>query len=125
MWCTTTWFQIELGEFNKSCAVFACHSETIDGGQLNTSVETAELWIPQMIPPNVTIDRIASDSTVVATIDHHNITIANRTDIATFDPSSLIAHIEQRSLEQFDFMVSQGFYAELTPDEIDQLQNLT
>ncbi|MFN3151311.1 hypothetical protein [Bremerella sp.] len=123
MWCTTTWFEIQLGEQSKSRAVFACHSETIGGEQLNTSVETAELWIPQMIPPNVTIDRIASDSAVASIIDHHRATIANRTDMATFDPSSLVAHIERRSLEVCEFMVAKGFYAELTPEEIDQLRH--
>ncbi|WDI42187.1 hypothetical protein [Bremerella sp. P1] len=122
VWCTANWLEIRVGQYGNARVVFACHSETADGTELHTSVETAELWIPQMIPSNVQIDRIPRGSTVADIIEHHQTSVADRTDLVAFDNDSLIAHIQRRSLELIDFMVSKGFYVELTADEIDRLR---
>lgn len=122
MWCGTTWFEIQIGEQREPRAVFYCHSETADDIELDTAIETADLWIPQLIPPHVELERVPSGSTVAEIITHHKQKIANRTDLVTFDPSTIIAHIEQMGRRQIEFMQSKGFYAELSPEEIDRLQ---
>ncbi len=122
MWSTTIWFEITLGEHQNTRTVFSCHSETTDETELHTAAQTMDVWISQMIPPGVEIHRLAADASISEIIEHHRNTIADRTDLAPFDPASLRSLIEQRSQEQIDFLLFQRLYAELTPAEIERLQ---
>ncbi|MCM2372393.1 hypothetical protein [Aporhodopirellula aestuarii] len=123
VWCTSTWFEILVRDSRVTRVVFACHSEAADGTELHTAADTPDDLYQQLIPPNVEVERVPITSNASEVIARHEARITNRTDLISLDPTSLISHLEQRSLAQVDFMVSKGFYSQLTQDEVQRLRN--
>ncbi len=124
VYCNITQVELRHGEFYNSKTIFACHSKLSSGVELHTSTMAPEDWIPELVPPDQDIERLAPGTEPLQVIERHRQRIAGRSDVIRFTSKTLLDEIVVGSQKLVDFLVAKGFYAPLSSIEVQRLKSV-
>jgi hypothetical protein len=121
-YATLVWIKIRLGAFERSETIFACHSLLSTGKVLTTAPTRPAVWIPQLIPPDVTIVDLPPSTTLEETIRFHRERLREAPCRPTvLDASSLEGHMLVGAQQLYDHLISKGYYRKLSDAEVKRL----
>ncbi len=123
-YATLVWIKIRLGAFERSETIFACHSLLSTGKVLTTAPTRPAVWIPQLIPPDVTIVRLPPSTTPEETIRSHRERLCQASSKPVLlNITSLQGHMLVTAQQLYDHLISKGYYRQLSDVEVNRLTN--
>lgn len=124
-YATLVWLKLRLRGFERSETTFACHSSLSNGEVISTAPVRQAIWIPELIPPGVDLTRLPETTTPDQVIHSHLQRLGTLEGASrVLDQNSLREQMHETAQKLFEHLVGKGFYRQLKPSEVAQLQSV-
>ena len=124
-YATLVWLKLRLRSFERSETIFACHSLLPNGDVLSTAPVRQAIWIPEMIPPGVKLNRLPESTPPEEVIRAHRDRVRLPPMAAQLlDENSLRGHMLQSAQRLFEHLVGKGYYRRLSEAEVGRLKSM-
>jgi hypothetical protein len=124
IYASVAWIRIQLNAFDRAESTMSCHSLLPSGMTLTTGAISQNRWIPEMIPPNVSITRLPETSTLSEILRTHRERLRNQSQAPVrFDEQALQAQILTTMQALYDHLIVKNLYRKLTQAEVNRMLN--
>lgn len=124
IYASVAWIRIQLNAFDRAESTMSCHSLLPSEMTLTTGAISQNRWIPEMIPPNVSITRLPETSTLSEILRTHRERLRTQNPAPVrLDENALQAQILATMQALYDHLIGKKLYRKLTEAEVNRLLN--
>lgn len=124
IYASVVWIRIKLNAFDRAESTMSCHSLLPSGMTLTTGAIRENRWIPEMVPPSVSITRLPETSPLPEILRTHRERLQSQSPPPVrLDENALQAQILTTMQALYDHLIGKKLYRKLSEPEVKRLLN--
>ena len=124
IYASVVWIRIKLNAFDRAETTVSCHSLLPSAITLTTGAIRENRWIPEMIPPAVSITRLPETATLTEILHTHRERLRTQSAAPVrLDENALRSHSLTTMQALYDHLIGKKLYRKLSEPEVKRLLN--